>query len=150
MLADRDYPVVCAFRTVTAYISAAQLTGWDLTAGHLFPVVTAEGGRKSLPSSAARMTTILQEHLRGAGLPSDLTMHSFRVGGSLSKSLARTTVNEIMKIGGWKTESVAQYYIEATSSGKVYNSKRKRGQNYVSARELPLSPEFEKYFAACA
>ena len=77
-------------------------------------------------------------------------MHSFRVGGSLSKSLARTTVNEIMKIGGWKTESVAQYYIEATSSGKVYNSKRKRGQNYVSARELPLSPEFEKYFAACA
>ena len=29
VLADRDCPAVCAFRAVTAYISAAQLTGWD-------------------------------------------------------------------------------------------------------------------------
>ena len=59
VLADRDCPAVCAFRAVTAYISAAQRMGWDLTAGHLFPVVTAEGGRGSLPLPAARMTTAL-------------------------------------------------------------------------------------------
>ena len=103
MLADRNCPVVCAFRAVTAYISAAQRMGWDLTAGHLFPVVTAEGGRGSLPLPAARMATALQAHLRAAGLPSHFTMRSFRMGGSLSKSLAGTAVDEIMKIGRWKT-----------------------------------------------
>ena len=84
--------------------------GWDLTARHLFPVFTAEGGRGSLPLPAARMATALHGHLRAAGLPSHFTEHSFRVGGSLSKSLAGTAVDEIMKIdGGGKTESVAKY-----------------------------------------
>ena len=77
-------------------------------------------------------------------------MHSFRVGGFLSKSLAGTAVDEIMKIAGWKTESVAKYYIGATSSGKVLGSKRTRGQSYASASELPLSPEFQTDFSACA
>ena len=88
VLADRDCPAICAFRAVTANISAAQRTGWDLTAGHLFPVVTTEGGRGSLPLSAARMTTTLQSHSRAGELPSHSTMHYFRVGGSLSKPLA--------------------------------------------------------------
>jgi len=150
VLADRDCPAICAFRAVKAYISAAQRIGWDLTAGHLFPVITTEGGRGSRPLSGARMTASLQGHLREAGLPSHFTMHSFRVGGSLSRSLAGTAVDEIMKIGGWKTESIAKYYIGATSSGKVRGGKRKRGQSYADASELPLSPEFEKDFAACA
>ena len=128
----------------------AQRMGWDITAGHVFPVVTAEGGRGSLPLPADRMTTALQGHLRAAGLPSHFTMHTFRVGGYLSKSLNGTAVDEIMKIGGWKTESVAKYYIGATSGGKVHGSKRKRGQSYASASELPLSPEFQKHFAACS
>ena len=55
-----------------------------------------------------------------------------------------------MKIGGWKTQSVAKYYIGATSSGKLHGSKMKRGQSYASASKLPLSPGFEKYFASCA
>ena len=46
------------------------------------------------------MTTALQGHLRAAGLPSHVTMHSFRVGGSFSKSLDGTAVDEIMKIDG--------------------------------------------------
>ena len=150
VLADRDCPAVCTFRAMTAYISAAQRMGWDLTAGHLFPVVTAGGDRGNLPLPAARVTTALQAHLRAAGLPSHFTMHSFCVGGSLSKSLAGTTVDEIMQISGWKTESVAKYYIGATSGGKVHGSKRKRGQSYASASELPLSPEFQKHFAACS
>lgn len=70
------------------------------------------------------MTAALQGHLRTAELPSLFTMHSFRVGISLGKSLAGTTMNELMKIGDWKTESVAKCYIGAASSGKVYGSKR--------------------------
>ena len=152
VLAYQDCPAICAFRAVTDYIAAVQLIGWDLTAGHLFPSVSAEGGRGSLSLSAARMATALQDHLRAAELPSPFTMHSIRVGGSLSNSLAGTAVDEIMKFGGWKTESVAKYYIGATSidSGRVHGSKRKRGQTYNDASELPLLPEFEKDFEACA
>ena len=76
VLGDRDCSAVCAFREVTAYISASQRMGWDLTAGHLFPVVTAGGDRSNLPLPAARMTIALQAHLRAAGLPSHFTMHS--------------------------------------------------------------------------
>ena len=150
MLADRDCPAVCAFQAVTAYISAAQRMGWDLTAGHLFPVVTAVGGRSSLPLPAARVTTALQCHLPAAGLPSHFTMHPFLVAGSLSKSLDGTGVDEIMKIGGWKTGSVAKYYVGATSSGKVHGSKRKCSQSYASASKLALSPELKKKIAACS
>ena len=77
-------------------------------------------------------------------------MHSFRVGGSLSKSLAGAAVDEMMKISGWKTESIAKYYVGAVSSGKVHGSKRKRGQSCASASELPLSPECQNNFAACS
>ena len=149
MLTDRDCPAVCAFRAVTAYISAAQRMGWDLNAGHLFPVVTAGGDRGNLPLPPTRMTTALQAHLRAAGLTDHFTMHSLRVAGSLSKSLAGTAVDEIMQIGGWKTASVAKYYIGATSSEKVLGSNRTRGQSYASASELPLSPEFQADLSAC-
>ena len=54
-----------------------------------------------------------------------------------------------MKNGGWKTESVAKYYIGATASGQVRGSKKKRGQSYADASDLTLSPEFRKDFAAC-
>ena len=83
--------------------------------------------------------------MRAAGLPSHFTIHSFRMGGSLSKSLAGTEVGEMTKIGGWKPEAVAKYYIEATSSEKVHGHTRKRGQSYASANKLSLSPEFQKY-----
>ena len=127
VLADRDCPVVCPLRAVTAFISAAQRMWWDSTAGHLFPVVTAGGGRGNLPLPAARMTSALQAHLRAVELPSHFTVHSFREGGALSKSLAGTAMDEIVEIGGWKTESVAKYYIGTTSCGKGLGSKRTRG-----------------------
>ena len=53
--------------------------------------------------TAPRMTAALQAHLRARRMTDHFTMHSFRVGGSLSKSLAGTAVDEIMKIGSWKT-----------------------------------------------
>ena len=75
-------------------------------------------------------------------------VHSFRVEGSLRKYLAATSVDETMKIGGWKTESVAKYDIGATSSENVHGNKRKHGQSYSSASDLLPSPE--KYVATCA
>ena len=73
-----------------------------------------------------------------------------RVPGSLAKSLAGTAVDDIMKIGGWKTECIGKYYIGATSRGRVWGGKRKHCQSYADASRLPLSPEFDKDFAACA
>ena len=98
VLAYRDCPAVCAFRAVAAYISAAQRMGWDLTTGHPFPVITAQGGRSSLPLSATRIMTAFQGHLRAAELPSHFTMHSFRVGGSLSKMAIQLEYPHLIQI----------------------------------------------------
>ena len=158
VLADVKNPQTCAFRGVTEYISAALAIGWDLTAGYLFPVVECNGERGSVAITAPRMTATLQAHLRAGGLPDHFTMHSFRVGGSLSKSLAGTAVDEIMKIGGWKTERVARYYIgPTTSAGAAPEGKGKRDGGFQRARDnsyeiamnFPLSQAFQDDFAAC-
>ena len=101
VLADGECPQICAVRGVTEYIAAALSIGWDLTAGYLFPMVDENGGRGTVPLTAPRMTAALQAHLRAAGIPGQFTMHSFRVGGSVSRSSVGTAVDEIMKIGGW-------------------------------------------------
>ena len=68
-----------------------------------------------------------------------------------AKSLAETAVGEIMKIGGWKTESIAKYSVGAASSEQVHDSKKKNlGLSYADASELPLSPEVQKDYTACA
>lgn len=66
---------------------------------------------------AAQMTSALQSHCRAASLPDHFTMHSFRVGGCLSKPLAGMAVDEIMKLGGWKTQTMAEHYIGPTFRG---------------------------------
>ena len=72
------------------------------------------------------------DYLRMTDQRNHLTMHSFRVGGWLRKSLAGTAVDEITKDTGWKTESVAKCNIGATSSGQVRGSKKKRGQSSLA------------------
>ena len=74
----------------------------------MFLVVEPNGTRGTVAVSAPRVTAGLQMHLRAAELPDHFYLPSFRVGGSLSKSSARTAVDEIVKIGGWKTEQVAR------------------------------------------
>ena len=66
------------------------------------------------------MISTRQGYLRAAEPPSHFIMQSFRVGGSLSKSLAGTAVDEIMKIGGWKTESVAKHYSGTVHRGHLF------------------------------
>ena len=56
-----------------------------------------------------------------------------------------------MKIGGWKTESIAKYSVGATSSEQVYDNKKKKlGLSYADASEPPLSLEVQKDYTACA
>ena len=43
--------------------------------------------------------------MRAAELLNHFMIHSFRVGGSPGTFLTEAAVDEIMKIGGWKTES---------------------------------------------
>ena len=83
-------------------------------------------------------------------------MHSFRVGGSLRKSLAGTAVDEVMKIGGWKTERVAWCYVGvttsavATSKGKRdAGSRRERDNSYAIALDFPQTQAFLDDFASC-
>ena len=54
-----------------------------------------------------------------------------------------------MKIGGWKTERIAKYYIGSTTSAHVPGSKKKRGHDYATASEFALSQAFEADFSAC-
>lgn len=120
VLADTECLQTCAFQGVTDYISAALCIGWDLTEGYLFPAVDPDGRRGPVAVSAPRMTVALQMHLRAAGLADHNSMHSFRVGGSFSKSLAGTAAGEIINFGGWKTEAVARDYIGATTSAPAW------------------------------
>ena len=114
MLADRDCPATCAFRAVTAYISAAQRIGWDLTTGHLFPVATPEGGRGrlSLTLSLSLRSPYDSEpaKLSEGGRP-DEPLHGTLL--SLSKSFAGTVVDEIMK--NWWLEDRADCEVLLTS-----------------------------------
>ena len=87
-------------------------------------------------------------------------MYFFRVEGLLSKSLAGTAVDDINKIGGWKTEQVAWYHVGATTLDRAAAgangqkrdgfSKRKSKSAYAADNDLPPSPDFQEDFAACA
>ena len=158
VLADAENPQTCASLGVTEYISAALAIGWDLTASCLFLVVECNGEGGSMTITAACMTAALQAHLRAGGLPDHFTMHSFRVGGSLSESLAGTAVDEITKIGGEKTERVARYYIGPTTSAGAKSkgdgrrdggSERARDNSHAIAMDFPLYQAFQDDFAAC-
>jgi len=131
----------CAARAVDEYINAAQQIGWDLSSGFLFSEPSLDGGRGTSKLQARDLTKSLQAYLRDAGLPSHFTMHSFRVGGSLSRALAGETIERIMQLGGWKTEAIAKYYVEPAST--------KRARTYNAANDAPLSACFEAEFAAC-
>eukprot|EP00752_Nemacystus_decipiens_P005329 g4833.t1 len=87
VLATGD-PDTCPVRGVSEYISAAQAIGWDLSSGYLFSTPKQDGTRGTSRLLAKDMTKALQSHLQEAGLPTLFTMHSFRVGGSLSRSMA--------------------------------------------------------------
>lgn len=95
------------------------------------------------------MTAFLQSNLRGTSLPVHFTMHSFRVGGLPSDSRAGTAVDQIMKIGGWKTETMAAHFIGPTTSQPNAGKRRKVGRAYDEADRLFISDSFRQRLAAC-
>lgn len=74
------------------------------------------------------MTDSLDSILRNADLPVQCTMHSLRVGASLRESRAGRIVDDIMKPEGWKTTSVAEYYIGSTTS-TANTAKRRKAES---------------------
>eukprot|EP00752_Nemacystus_decipiens_P007886 g7046.t1 len=149
VLADRANHRICAFRGVRAYMSAASSLGWDLEQGHLFPEIGPNGERLAHPVKPAKMKENLVAHLGRANLPKHFSMHSFRVGGSVSESLAGTAVDEIMKLGGWRSERVAAEYIGTTTSDATKGKRRQLDAAYDAADKLPLSPAFKRAYGAC-
>ena len=157
VFSDTECPETCAFRRVTECVSAAQGIGWDLNESHFLPVVAPDGTRGKVALSAPRMTC----HVAVAPACSEAAgpLHNALVsgGGSLLKSSAGTAVDEIMKIGGWKTEQPARYHIGATTSvparatGRMRDgpSKRERESDYETATDVPHSLAFEEDFASC-
>ena len=115
---DRECPHISPVRAMGEYSGAAAAIGWDLAQGHLFPPVNVDGSRGTGTLKAAHMAASLQAYLRRADVPppdtTQYTIHSFRVGGAVSRSLAGTTVADIMSFVGWKCAGVAQRYIGAT------------------------------------
>ena len=55
VLADPDRAQTCAVQGVSAYLEAALRQGWDLSLGHLFPAVKAQGQRGHEPMTPPRM-----------------------------------------------------------------------------------------------
>ena len=90
-------------------MSAVWRIGSDLTAGHPFPVVSTErfSGTVYLFEQPVLRPPCKIIYLRAAELLNHFMMHSVRVEGSPSTFQTGVAVDEIMKTGGWKTESTA-------------------------------------------
>ena len=83
---------------------------------------------------------------------------AYDIPGILQATIfAGTAVGEIIKIGGWKTERVARYYIESTTSAGANSEakgkrdagfQRARDNSYAIAMNFPLSQAFQDDFAA--
>ena len=107
-LANRNCPAICASRPVTAYISAPWRIGSDLTAGHPFPVVTTERFPGPSTSFSSPYDGRPARPLFSGGRVAEALHDAFLSLGRLPQHISdRAAVDEIMKIGGWKTESIA-------------------------------------------
>lgn len=78
---DVQCPAVCALRGVTGYISAADNIGWDLTKGHLFPVVLANGSRENIPLSVVQMAASRVAGAFEGGRPYESFHHALTPAG---------------------------------------------------------------------
>ena len=129
---DRQCPELCPVRAMQEYFIVTKSVGWNMREGYLFPEVNADASRGSVQWPAARMTATLQAHIRAGRLQDaggQYTMHSFRVGGAVSQSLAGTAVEALMDFVGWKTKGVAKRYVGSTTQEGGASSKRPRVQS---------------------
>ena len=129
-------------------MSAAWRIGSDLTAAHPFPVVTTERFPGPSTSFNSPYDGRPARPLFSGGRVAEALHDAFLSLGRLPQHISdRAAVDEIMKIGGWKTESTAEYKIRATSSGQV-GSTRIYGKRYSGDRGLPLPPRVQRMIEA--
>ena len=159
---DRECPDLCPVRAIEEFVGVTKSMGWAPSEGYLFPEVNGDGSRGGNKLAAAAMTANLQAIIKRAGLDEgrNYTMHSFRVGGAVSQSLAGTAVEALMTFVGWKSRTIAHRYIgvglstqggEQPGKGRRANGSRyEREQDYQKATELPLQEGFAEHFSAFA
>ncbi|CAM9535322.1 unnamed protein product [Laminaria digitata] len=158
---NEDCPEICPVRAMWEYTTAAAGARWDMSNGHVFPAVRADGGRCRLSVTTAQMTVSLQAHLRVAGLEDKrYTMQSFRVGGAGSQHLAGTAVGAVMQLVGCKhsasasppSDSLLRGHSGGGGTAPSGSSLGKRGRDraYEDVDKLPLSDAFIQSFSAFA
>ena len=87
-----------------------------MSTGYLFPEIPTSGGRTSKrlvkPLSVKTMATRFKEHLGHAGMGTwQFTFHSFRVGCTVTQTIAGKDIVGIIAAVSRKSESIARRYV---------------------------------------
>ena len=75
-------------------------------------------------------------------------MHSFRVGGAVSRNMDGTAMNVLMEYVGWTSATVARRYLGLTASAAAAGVKRSRETVFLEVDALPLPEQFARSYAA--
>ena len=113
---DTRRMTTCPIRAVEQYIAVGTALGWNMTQGYLFPRISRRPNtgapiRGKTSISAPYMTKALKVHARDAGVRTAFTMHSFRLGGALTRALAGEDLPIVVQRAFWKKTSTAWRYL---------------------------------------
>ena len=147
---DEENVAVCPVRAVTQLIDIGKGVGWDMTGGYLFSEISCgrddKAIRGSLPISAAKMSAALKKYAQAAGETQELSLHSFRSGGALTRALEGDSLSTIMQRAYWKNPKTAWRYMRlmevvapgSEGSGMVAGITE---DQYRQLNEFPLSEQ---------
>ena len=140
---DEEYVAVCPIRAVTQLIYIGKGVGWDMTGGCLFSEISCgrdgKAIRGSLPISAAKMSAALKKYAQDAGETQELSLHSFRSGGALTRALAGDSLSTVMQRAYWKNMRLMEVVAPGSEeSGMVAGSTE---DQYRQLHEFPLSEQ---------
>ena len=99
---DTTRTTTCPIRAVEQYIAVGTALGWKMTQGYLFPRILRRPNmgapiRGKTPISAPGMTKALKVHAHNARERTTFTMHSFKLGGALTRDLAGEDLPTVMQ-----------------------------------------------------
>ena len=108
---DEKYVAVCPVRAVTQLINIGKGVRWDMTGGYLFSKISCgrngKAIRGSLPISAAKMSAALKKYAQAVGETQEFSLHFFRSGGALTRTLAGNSLSTVMQRAYWKNPKTA-------------------------------------------
>ena len=84
-----------------------------LESGYLFRTTDRHGNVVDVPFIGSAVQTRLKKHRKQLSLDGGETMHSFRSGCSITLSLLGISYSEVVKLIGWKSSDMAEYYRES-------------------------------------